>query len=95
VSDPAAAGSVVFFHHPNGTLGRVVPLERLNPGRVLSVYHFPGDLGRFEARLARMRSRPAPPAGRRADRGCDADADGCRPDRPGVECRLERWLTVG
>jgi hypothetical protein len=64
VADPAAAGSVVFFHHPNGTLGRVVPLERLNPGWVMSVYHFPGDLGRFEARLARMRSHPAPPAGR-------------------------------
>jgi len=60
VSDPAAEGSVVFFHQPNGRLWRAVPLEQLNPGWVLSRYHFRGDLRKFDARLARMRSRPAP-----------------------------------
>ena len=40
VSDPAAAGSVVYFYHANGILWRAVPLEALNPGWVLSAYHF-------------------------------------------------------
>jgi len=56
-SDPEAVGSVVFFYHPNGTLWRVVPLEELNPGWVLSAYIFRGDMGKFEARLSRMRTR--------------------------------------
>jgi len=57
VSDLEALGSVVFFYHPNGTLWRVVPLEELNPGWVLSSYIFRGDMGKFEARLSRMRTR--------------------------------------
>ena len=66
VSDPAAAGSVLFFHHANGTLWRAVPLERLNPGWVLSAYRFDGDLADLDARLARMRCRPAAPPTRTA-----------------------------
>jgi hypothetical protein len=62
VTDPGAAGSVVYFHEPNGMLRQAVPLERLNPGWVLNTYRFRGDLGKFEKRLARMRCRPAPPA---------------------------------
>jgi len=57
VSDPGAVGSVVYFNHANGRLWRAVPLEELNPGWVLSTYRFRGDLGKFEARLARMRSQ--------------------------------------
>ncbi len=56
-SDPEAVGSVVFFYHPNGTLWRVVKLEELNPGWVLSNYIFRGDMGKFEARQKRMRTR--------------------------------------
>jgi transposase len=63
VTDPAAAGSVLFFYHANGTLWRVVPLEQLNPGWVLGQYHFRPDLAKFDARLARMRQRFAPPQG--------------------------------
>jgi hypothetical protein len=55
VTDPEAVGSVVYFYHPNGTLWQAVPLEKLNPGWVLSTYLFRGDLGKFEARQARMR----------------------------------------
>ncbi|MFQ5814658.1 MAG: hypothetical protein ACE5I2_15890, partial [Anaerolineae bacterium] len=58
VSDPKAAGSVIFFYHADGTLWRAVPLEQLNPGWVLATYRFRGDLRRFESRSARMRSRP-------------------------------------
>jgi transposase len=65
VTDPGAAGSVVYFHEPNGMLRQAVPLERLNPGWVLSTYHFRGDLGKFDKRLARMRYRLAPPAHRK------------------------------
>jgi transposase len=57
-SDLAVVGSVVFFYHPNGTLWRAMPLEKLNPGWVLSRYIFRGDLGKFDDRLNRMRSRP-------------------------------------
>ncbi len=57
VSDPEAAGSVVFFYHPNGVLWRAILLEELNPGWVQSSYIFRGDLGKFEARQARMRSQ--------------------------------------
>lgn len=56
VTDPAAVGSVVYFYHPSGALWRAVPLEELNPGWVMSSYLFRGDLGKFEARQARMRS---------------------------------------
>ncbi len=56
-SDPELVGSVVFFYHPNGTMWRVIPLEQLNPGWVLSHYIFRGDLGKFEARLSRMRTQ--------------------------------------
>lgn len=63
VTDPAAAGSVVYFYHANGVLWRAVPLEQLNPGWVLGAYHFRGDLGKFDARRARMRARPARPPG--------------------------------
>ncbi|MHC4335857.1 MAG: IS1634 family transposase [Planctomycetota bacterium] len=56
-SDPEAVGSVVLFYHANGTLWRVAPLEKLNPGWVLSSYIFRGDMGKFEARLSRMQSR--------------------------------------
>ena len=66
VSDPVVAGSVVYFYHANGTLWRAVPLEALNPGWVLSAYHFRGDLDKFDERLARVRSRLAPPPGRTA-----------------------------
>lgn len=66
VTDPAAAGSVVYFHEPNGMLRQAVPLERLNPGWVLSTYRFRGDLGKFNKRLARMRCRLAPPAHRKS-----------------------------
>ena len=62
VSDPEAAGSVVYFYHADGALWRAVPLERLNPGWVCSTYCFRGDLRKFEARLERMRSRPARPS---------------------------------
>jgi len=55
VSEPEVVGSVVFFYHPNGTLWRAEPLEKLNPGWVMSSYIFRGDLGKFEARLRRMR----------------------------------------
>jgi hypothetical protein len=64
VSDPAAAGSVLYVHHANGTLWRALPVERLNPGWVLSAYRFDGDLHDLDARLARMHSRRARPAGR-------------------------------
>ena len=59
VSDPAAVGSVVFFYHANGTLWRAVRVEQLNPGWVQSTYLFRGDLRKFDARLARMRTYPA------------------------------------
>ena len=59
VGDPRAAGSVVFFYHADGALWRAVPLEQLNPGWVSGTYRFRGDLRKFDARLARMRSRPA------------------------------------
>ena len=62
VDDPRAARSVVFFYHADGTLWRAVPLEQLNPGWVLSTYRFRSDLRAFDARLARMRSRPARPS---------------------------------
>ena len=62
VSDPEAAGSVVYFYHADGSLWRAVPLEQLNPGWVCSTYCFRGDLRKFEARLERMRSRPARPS---------------------------------
>jgi transposase len=61
VTDPAALGSVLFFYHPSGTLWRAVPLEQLNPGWVLGQYHFRGDVGKFDARLARMRHQFTPP----------------------------------
>jgi len=61
MTDPAASGSVLFFYHSSGTLWRAVPLEQLNPGWVLGRYHFRGDLGKFDARLTRMRRRFAPP----------------------------------
>lgn len=64
VSDPAAAGSVLYMHHANGTLWRALPVERLNPGWVLSAYRFDGDLHDLDERLARMHSRPARPTGR-------------------------------
>jgi hypothetical protein len=63
VSDPAAAGSVLSVHHANGTLWQALPVERLNPGWVLSAYRFDGALHDLTARLARMHSRPARPAG--------------------------------
>lgn len=66
VTDPAAAGSVIYFYHANGTLWRAVPVERLNPGWVMSAYHFRGDLAKFDARLARLRCRLARPTRRRA-----------------------------
>jgi transposase len=56
VSDPEAAGSVVYFYHSDGSLWRAVPLEQLNPGWVCSTYCFRADLHKFEARLERMRS---------------------------------------
>ncbi|MBC8511369.1 MAG: hypothetical protein H8D32_00115, partial [Dehalococcoidia bacterium] len=59
VSAPEVTGSVVYFYHADGTLWRAVPLEQLNPGWVCSTYCFRGDLRKFEARLERMRSRPA------------------------------------
>jgi transposase len=61
VTDPAAAGSVLFFYHANGVLWRAVPLEQLNPGWVLGQYHFRPDLAKFDVRLARMRQRFTPP----------------------------------
>jgi hypothetical protein len=61
VTDPAAAGSVLFFYHANGVLWRAVPLEQLNAGWVLGQYRFRQDLAKFDARLARMRQRFAPP----------------------------------
>ena len=57
VSDPEVKGSVVLFYHANGTLWRAVPLEELNRGWVKATYHFRGDLGKYEARLARIRSQ--------------------------------------
>lgn len=57
VSEPTVRESVVFFYHANGPLWRAVRLEELNPGWVIGTYHFRGDLGKFEARLARMRSQ--------------------------------------
>jgi len=62
VDDPQAAGSVMFFYHADGTLWRAVPLEQLNSGWVASTYRFRGDLRKFDARLARIRSRPARPS---------------------------------
>jgi transposase len=62
VSDPQVTGSVVYFYHAGGTLWRAIPLEQLNPGWVYSTYCFRGDLRKFEARLERMRSRPARPS---------------------------------
>lgn len=62
VSNPEVRGSVVYFHQSNGRLWRAVAIEQLNPGWVLSRYHFRGDLDKFEARLGRMRSRLARPA---------------------------------
>lgn len=64
VSELAAVGSVVYFYHPNGTVWRVVPLEQLNPGWVMGNYRFRADLGKFEVRLARMRSKPGTPRSR-------------------------------
>ena len=61
IDDPRAAESVVFFYHADGTLWRAVPLEQLNPGWVFSAYRFRSDLRKFDARLARMRTRPARP----------------------------------
>jgi hypothetical protein len=61
VTDPAAAGSVLFFYHTNGVLWRAVPLEQLNPGWVLGQYLFRSDLVKFDVRLARMCQRFAPP----------------------------------
>jgi hypothetical protein len=61
VTDPAAAGSVLFFYHANGVLWRAVPLEQLNPGWVLGQYLFRPDLAKFDLRLARMRQWFAPP----------------------------------
>ena len=66
VSDPAAAGSVVFFYHTNGTLWRAVRVEQLNPGWVQSTYLFRGDLRKFDVRLARMRTYPTPRPGKRS-----------------------------
>ena len=62
VDDPRAAGSVVFFYRADGTLWRAVPLEQLNPGWVFSTYRFRSDLRAFDARLARIRSRPTRPS---------------------------------
>jgi transposase len=62
VSDPEVSGSVVYFYHADGTLWRAIPLEQLNPGWVCSTYCFRGDMRKFEARLQRMRSRPARPS---------------------------------
>jgi len=62
ISDPEVTGSVVYFYHADGTLWRAAPLEQLNPGWVCSTYCFRGDLRKFEARLERMRSRPARPS---------------------------------
>ena len=59
VGDPAAAGSMVYFYRSDGCLWRAAPLEQLNPGWVSASYHFRGDLRKFDARLARMRSRSA------------------------------------
>jgi transposase len=56
VDNPRAAGSMVFFYRADGTLWRAVPLEQLNPGWVLGIYRFRGDLRKFDARLVRMRS---------------------------------------
>jgi hypothetical protein len=56
-TDPEAVGSVVYFYHSNGALWRAIRLEELNPGWVMSSYRFRGDLGKFEARQARMRSQ--------------------------------------
>jgi hypothetical protein len=63
VSDPRAAGSVVFFYRADGTLWRAVLIEQLNPGWVFGTYRFRSDLRNFDARLARVRSRPARPSG--------------------------------
>ncbi len=63
VSDPAAAGSVVYLYHPNGTLWRAIPLEQLNPGWVANSYRFREDLRKFESRLARMQTRAGCPHG--------------------------------
>jgi hypothetical protein len=57
VSNPEAVGSVVFFYHTDGILWRAVPLAQLNPGWVFGAYCFRGDLRKFDARLARMRTR--------------------------------------
>ena len=65
-SEPSAAGSVVYFYHANGSLWRALPVEQLNPGWVLGVYHFRSDLAKFETRLARMRVRAAAPTSRQA-----------------------------
>ena len=60
-SDPAAAESVVYFYRADGCLWRAVPLEQLNPGWMSVTYRFRGDLRKFDARLARMRSCPIRP----------------------------------
>ncbi len=64
-SDPEAGQSVVYFYHANGRLWQAIPLEKLNPGWVLSSYIFRGDLGKFEARLSRMKSRKGISPGRK------------------------------
>ena len=82
VTDPAVAGSVLFFYHANGVFWRAVPLEQLNPGWVLGQYLFRSDLAKFDARLARMRQQFAPPQGwswRPRSGGC---ARGVRPSAP-------------
>lgn len=65
-SDPAVAGSVVYFYHASGILWRAVPVEQLNAGWVPGAYHFRGDLRKFDKRLIGMRSCPAMPSWRRA-----------------------------
>ncbi len=60
VSEPRAAGSVVFFYHANGSIAKIVPLEQLNPGWVSGNYIFRGDLRKFDDRIARVYSRSHP-----------------------------------
>jgi hypothetical protein len=103
VSDPEAAGSVVYFYHSDGSLWRAVPLEQLNPGWVCSTYCFRADLHKFEARLERMRAWSVRPSWKTsptfwATGGCAANPgieragseEGHLPDRrspSGVELR--------
>ncbi|MEA3340577.1 MAG: IS1634 family transposase, partial [Chloroflexota bacterium] len=93
VDDPRAAGSVVFFYHADGTLWRAVPLEQLNPGWVSGTYRFRGDLRKFDARLARVRSRPARPSHRTRPTfwatGAWQDAVVCAP--LGLVWRIRDW----